>query len=255
MNELVNVDCYEYIDTIQDKSIDLIYADPPYFSQIDFVQFNDKWNSIESYLDFMVLRLNKMKRILKDTGSIYVHLDWHASHYIKVEMDKIFGYDNFRNEIVWCYAGGGIPKQDLPRKHDTILRYTKTNTYYFNAPMRKYSPTGNGWHSDGTKYDKVNGMTPHNDWWTDISGLNSMAKEKEYPTQKSILLLERIIKSSSKQGDIIFDPFCGSGTTLVAAKKLSRNYLGCEINKKGCEIAKKRLAEINVLENYMENTT
>jgi DNA modification methylase len=114
------------------ETIDLIYIDPPYFSQRDYGDFDDRWKSMQHYFDFMIERLKEMHRLLKPTGSIYVHLDWHAVHYVKVEMDKIFGYDNFVNEIIWHHDMGGRGKTRFARKHDTILFYSKSEKYTFN---------------------------------------------------------------------------------------------------------------------------
>ncbi len=236
------------------KSIDLIYIDPPFFSgrnynilygdKNELRSFRDIWEGgMPGYLIWLNARLYEMKRLLKDTGSIYVHLDWHASHYVKVEMDKIFGYDNFRNEIVWCYAGGGIPKQDFPRKHDILLKYSKTKNYYFNPPLRKYSPTGSGIHSTGEKYDKEKDLTPHNDWWTDIATVNTMGKERiGYPTQKPESLLERIIKASSNDGDVVADFFCGGGTTAIVAQRLGRKWITSDISRIAVALTADRLS-------------
>lgn len=203
--------------------------------------FPKVWNVIngsrESYGDdmggflcFIGVRLLEMHRVLRDTGSIYLHCDPTASHYLKELMDAVFGRKNFRNEIIWCYAGGGIPKKDFPRKHDVIFRYAKSTDYRFNPQMRNYSATGSGIHSDGTRYDKEKDKTPHNDWWVDIAGVNAMSKEKRgYPTQKPLALYERIIKASSNPGDVVLDPFCGCATTCVAAERLQRRWIGIDL--------------------------
>lgn len=243
--------------------IDLIYIDPPFDSKADYKkkiklkgkeiyndnntfeekQYGDIWTNDE-YLQFMYERFILLRELLSDKGTIYVHVDWHKAHYLKIIMDEIFGISNFRNEIIWCYAGGGISKTDLPKKHDTILRYTKTNDYYFDIPMRQYSQSGSGRRSDGTKYD-LNALTPHNDWWTDIPTQNTQAKDDTtYPTQKPALLLERIIKASSKPNDIVFDCFMGSGTTQAVAMKLGRRFIGADINLGAVQTTSKRLLQI-----------
>ena len=159
---------------------------------------------VNGYVNFLTERLREMHRLLKPTGSLFVHLDWRMSHYIKIELDKIFGVNNpassntnFVNEIIWCYAGGGISKRWLPKKHDAILWYVKNEKeYLYKAPLRKYSKTGSGRHSDGSKYDKEKDQTPCNDWWPDLSPVNTMSKEKiGYPTQKPLKLLQRIIEN------------------------------------------------------------
>jgi site-specific DNA-methyltransferase (adenine-specific) len=202
-------------------------------------------NDMMAYLTMMCIRLLELKRVLKYTGSIYLHCDPTASHYLKILMDTIFGAKNFRNEIVWCYAGGGIPRKDFPRKHDIILRYSISRSYYFNPPLRKYSQTGSGIHSDGSRYDKEKGLTPHNDWWTDLSPINSMSKGRlGYPTQKPIALLERIIKASSNEGDVVLDPFCGCGTSVVTAQKLSRKWIGIDLTHLAVNLMKHRLKDM-----------
>lgn len=206
-----------------------------------------------------------MHRVLKDTGSIYLHVDWHAVHYLKVEMDRIFGMKNFRNEIVWAYSGRENPRQKMfARKHDTILYYVKSNNFIFNAQFKKYrkeyieqffkfdDDDGLGLHriqSDGRggKYKQyINKSKGHpiNDVWEDIKPLSFFGSQKErlgYPTQKPETLLERIIKASSNPDDVVLDPFCGSGTTLKAASKLGRKYIGIDENKQAVNICKKRI--------------
>ena len=194
------------------------------------------------YLTYMSIRLIECHRVLKEAGSLYLHCDPTMSHYLKILLDIIFGEKNFRNEIVWCYAGGGISKRWLPKKHDIILWYSKTDFYSYKAPLRKYSITGSGRHSDGSKYDKEKDKTPCNDWWLDLSPVNTMSKERtDYPTQKPLTLLERIIKASSKEEDIVLDPFCGCATTCVASEKLGRQWIGIDISVKAYELVKERL--------------
>jgi len=165
-------------------------------------------------------------------------------------MDCIFGMKNFRNEIVWCYAGGGVPKQDFPRKHDIIFRYSKSNKIIFNVEYRKYGDIGSKRATDlggtrKTEYRKEG--TPLNDWWVDLKPIINWSKERTgYPTQKPIKLLERIIKASSNEGDIVLDPFCGCATTCIAAEKLNRNWIGIDISFKAYDLVRERLKkEVN----------
>ena len=242
----------DIMKTMDIESIDLIYLDPPYFSQKNYEDFTDFWNSLDDYLTFMKLRLQEMHRILKNTGSIYLHVDWHAVHYLKVEMDKIFGYNNFQNEIIWCYNSPVNSHNRFCRKHDNILFYTKSNKYTFNDNDVRipYGEWANGKKSYKTKsygLDEVKEIELNKngklcpDYW-DINMLSSNSKERnKYPTQKPIELLERIVKASSNENDIILDPFCGSGTTLEAANQLDRKYIGIDENKQAIEICKKRL--------------
>lgn len=241
--------------------IDLIYIDPPFDSKADYKmkvklkgfgevltdsnvfeekQYGDIWTNDE-YLQFMYERLVLMNELLSSSGQIFVHVDWRKVHHLRLMMDEIFGASNFRNEIIWCYAGGGISKKDFPKKHDNILRYSKSSEYYFDAPMRTYSQTGSGRRSDGTKYD-LDAKTPHNDWWVDIPIENTQAKtDTGYPTQKPEGLLNRIIECSTKPGDIVFDCFMGSGTTLASALKLDRRFIGADINLGSIQTTSKRL--------------
>ena len=191
-----------------------------------------------------------MHRLLKPTGSLYLHCDPTASHYLKVVLDRVFGKGNYRNEIVWAYTGPSCPgMKNFPRKHDVLLRYTKSAKWIFNQPRIPYQDpnqrpreafnTGGHFSDDYINMMRERGK-PVEDWWRDIP----IAKGKErtgYPTQKPLKLLERIIKASSNVGDIVLDPFCGSGTTLVAAKGLGRKYIGIDINEVSLKISEKRL--------------
>jgi DNA modification methylase len=197
------------------ESVDLIYIDPPFFSNRTYTQiwgddneirsFNDIFqDGMFSYLAWMNARLWEMKRVLKNTGSIYLHCDWHASHYLKCEMDKVFGYDNFVNEIVWCYTGPSAAKRDFPRKHDVILRYVKTENFTFNFEAIKipYKKLETGKTSGIFKESHTlssEGKIPES-WWTDFSPVGRLKNELlGYPTQKPEALLERIIKASSNE--------------------------------------------------------
>lgn len=187
------------------------------------------------YLIFIAQRLFELHRVLKPTGSLYLHCDPTASHYLKVVLDAMFGAGNFRNECLWLYAGGGVPKRDFPRKHDVILRYTKSDDYIFNVerkPYGEHNTTGErATDRGGTRAKKYHPQgTPINDWWADIKPLINWHDERTgYPTQKPLALLERIVKASSNAGDLVLDPFCGSGTTLVAAQNLNRHWLGIDV--------------------------
>jgi DNA modification methylase len=198
-----------------------------------------------AYLVMMASRLVEMKRVLKPTGLLYLHCDHTAGHYIKILLDGIFGTNNFRNEIVWCYAGGGIPKKDFPRKHDTIFRYSKSSNYHYKPEMRDYKPQPKSLQrssliSGGKGYKKEG--TPVNDWWSDLPKLTSYKGEwLGYPTQKPEDLLERIVKTSSKPGDVVMDPFCGCGTTIDVADQLDRRWIGIDITHIAITVMKNRL--------------
>ena len=241
------------LKSIETASIDLIYIDPPFNKGKTFTakagSFEDKFKSKQDYLEFLKVRLLECKRVMKDTASIYIHLDPSISHYVKVLMDGIFNESNFRNEIVWCYSGGGIPVKDFPKKHNNILRYSKTSDYIFNADsvrvpyFSNYKSTTfrrpDSRKPGGEYFRNPNGKVVE-DWWSDI---DSRGKEwTDYPTQKPLALLERIIKASSNEGDIVLDAFCGSGTTCVAAKNLGRQWIGIDSNPEAIAIAKSRLS-------------
>lgn len=206
------------------------------------------------YLAMMANRLLELHRVLKQTGTVYLHCDPTASHYLKILMDSIFGPKQFRNEIVWAYRGGGRPKKDFGRKHDIIFRYSKTDNYYFYPDNVRipYQAEGLGrtddamWgrHKGTDKVYRPNplGKVPE-DWWP-IDALNANAPERlGYPTQKPLVLLERIVKVSSKDGDMVLDPFCGCGTTLHASEVLKRQWTGIDITHLAIALIESRLRE------------
>ena len=205
-------------------------------------------SSMAAYLIYMAVRVMEMHRLLKADGSVYLHCDPTASHYLKLMLDAIFGRLNFRNEIVWCYAGGGVPKSDFPRKHDVILRYSVSNDRHYSPIYRPYSPgtlQRGRTKVKGKYFDKGlrKAGTPVNDWWADVPKITSPTDPEKvgYPTQKSLALLERIIRSSSEESDTILDPFCGCATTLVAAETLNRKWIGIDLSPLAASLVKLRL--------------
>ena len=212
--------------------------------------------SMFSYLIMMSVRLLEIRRILKPSGSVYLHCDPTAGHYLKLVMDGIFGKNNFRNEIVWAYPASPSPvKNAFPRKHDTILRYTKTEKYTFNAdavrvPYSEASLNRSKYVAksstvmSGTKIKLQDKGKIPSTVWVDIQQAYRYRKDyQNYPTQKPLPLLERVIKASSNKGDIIFDPFCGCATTLVAAENLGREWVGIDISPKAIELVKARIGD------------
>lgn len=205
-----------------------------------------------SYLTMMAPRLIELHRVLKKTGTLFLHCDPSASHYLKLLLDAIFGYNRFRNEIVWCYRQGGRSNKMFGRKHDIIFFYSKSSkyNYTFNADDIRipYHGTG-GYQTSGKGVTNKNGKTykPNpkgkipEDWW-DIPAIPPMSKERiGYPTQKPLSLLERIITACSNKNDIILDPFCGCGTAIVAAEKLGRKWIGIDITHLAITTIKDRL--------------
>ena len=211
--------------------------------------------AMKAYLTYMAQRIIEMHRVLKDTGSIYLHCDPTASHYLKVVLDEIFGKNNFRNEIIWCYKRPSAPKQrQLPRLHDVIFWYSKGEKWTFNGdnvrvPYAQSSLERAGYAANVSKMTdggvvelKEGGKLPE-DWW-DIPMLKGNSKEATgYPTQKPLALLHRIIKASSNEGDIVMDPFCGCATTCVAAQQLNRKWIGIDIEKQAVNILVERLSD------------
>ena len=258
--------------------INLIYIDPPFATGADFkfkIQvgeegkqivkehsiieekaYRDTWGKgVDSYLEMMWERLWLMKELLAENGSIYVHLDWHVGHYVKVMMDEIFGVENFRNEIVWSYRTGGASLRNWSQKHDTILFYSKTEKYIFNTQKEKaYTKSksrkagiidygGGKAEFFEDEYGVYNWVIARDVW--DIPYINSQAYERlAFDTQKPEALLKRIILASSNPGDIVADFFCGSGTTLAVAEKLGRRWIGCDLSRFAIHITRKRLLEI-----------
>ena len=203
-------------------------------------------SNMAAYILYMGRRLMEMRRVLKQTGSIYLHCDPHANAYLRILMDAILGEKQFCNEIIWAYSGGGISKRHFPRKHDVIFRYTKTNKFTFNIEYKPYKENTQqvGKHSaySGGGDIPLDRGTPVTDWWTDIRTVTGWNVERlGYPTQKPLALLERIIKASSNPGDIVLDPFCGCGTAADAAAALGRKYLGIDISGISVRVMQQRL--------------
>ena len=202
--------------------------------------------SMMAYLIMMAIRLIEMHRILKEDGSIYLHCDPTASHYLKIIMDCIFGRKNFRNEIIWCYTGPSNTKRYFPKKTDTILFYTKSNQWTFNAEDIKipYKKLDTGKTKGIFKEDFAldpRGKIPEN-WWSNFTPVGRLKHERlKFPTQKPLALLKRIILASSNVGDIVFDPFCGCATALVAAQLESRAWIGVDLCREAIPLMRLRL--------------
>lgn len=243
LNEVVKMDNLKFLLDLEGDSVDLIYSDILYNTGRKFEDFDDDLGSPMEAIDWYRPRLIEMKRILKDTGTIYLHCDYRLVHYLKVEMDNIFGIDNFRNEIIWHYNSAPRKKKDFGGRHDSILRYTKTSEYTFNVdevrvPYSESAPRGYAKEKYYNKLGKVMGDV----WEINIIGQNDKTERVGYSTQKPKELLEIMIKASSNQGELVADFFGGSGTTGVVAKELNRNYLLCDISDKAVNISRERLS-------------
>ena len=322
INSLYLGDSISVMKEIPEHTVDLIYLDPPFFSnrvhesnsnKSNRLTFEDLWNGgMDDYLDFMNEILIKSHNLLSNTGSLFLHCDWHAVHYLKVELDKIFGYGNFRNEIIWkrhnSQNNGKQGAKIFGRMHDTILVYSKSSKYIWNQPYSKYSDgylkraytrkdengmyalgdlTGPGGSSKGNPYFEFLGFkrywrynkekmeklfkegkiiqlkpntlpklkrylkdmkgVPLSDLWIDIpTEQTTHRKSVLYPTQKPENLLNRIISCSSNPGDLVLDPFCGSGTTIICANKLKRKWIGIDKNPQSIGITRERLLQCGV---------
>jgi DNA modification methylase len=250
--------------------INLIYADPPFFTNRRYPMrigrgedsrnpkewqlaegYPDHWTDLDAYLDMLYPRLSVMYRLLAPTGTLYLHLDWHASAYARLILDEIFGSDHLLNEIVWVYHGPSPIRSAFNRKHDTILAYTKSEKYTFNVDdvRQPYNPiTIKTFNSSpkagfGKVPDLKRGKVPE-DWWYFPVVARLHNERSGYPTQKPEALLERIIKASSNPGDWVADFFCGSGTTAVVASRFGRRYLASDISFRAVHTSRTRLIQM-----------
>jgi len=282
----------EILPRFPEKSVDLIYADPPFFSNrhyeiiwndgAEIRAFEDRWKGgISRYIGWMTPRLRECHRVLKDTGSMYLHCDWHANAHLRIWMDKIFGEGNFQNEIIWHYHRWTNATKNYHRMHDTLLYYTKSKMHCFNKQSTTVIPTQyqketqkRGYATntikgkrqiiifnqairgriDLSKYDIVTQksmddcVTYASDVWDDIDYIPSQSKERlGYPTQKPEALLKRIIEASSNKDNIVLDPFCGCGTTIAVAQQLGRQWVGIDVSPTACRMMKDRLTRIGAI--------
>ena len=268
VNAIYEGDNLEILSKFPSESVDLIYLDPPFFSNrhyeviwkdgAELRAFQDRWQGgIEHYITWMEPRLRECNRILKKTGSIYLHCDWHADAHLRILMDNIFGENNFRNEIIWHYRKWSGGWQQFQRNHDVLLFYSKTDNdkRVFNKMFMERSEStlkrfGNakiisGYDDNGkripAKMSKEDSEgVPMDDVW-DIGRVPPI--KQMFPTQKPEPLLKRIIKASSNEGSIVLDPFCGCGTTLVVSQKLKRRWIGIDISPTACKVMARRLRQ------------
>jgi site-specific DNA-methyltransferase (adenine-specific) len=271
-SEVRHSDCLEVVRGLASGAVDLVYVDPPFFTQkthslvtrdrTTTFQFSDEWKSLAAYIEFLGARLREFRRVLKTSGSLFFHCDTNASHHIRCLLDDVFGEAMFRSEIIWHYRRWSNSQRNPLPSHQTIFFYTKTDEYQYCQLFDEYSPSTNidqilqrrqrDRHGKAVYARDADGRVirdghkkgvPIADVW-DIPLLNPKAKERVgYPTQKPILLLERIISLATSPGDFVLDPFSGSGTTLVAAELLGRNSLGIDIAAEAVQLATRRLEQ------------
>lgn len=242
-NNIYNQDNLELLKTIPDNHINLIYCDILYGTGRNFGEYQDLQPNRNEINDHYLPRLIEMKRALKDDGLIYLQMDNNINHWVRCLLDDVFGYGNFRNEIIWHYNSAPRKKLDFGKRHDIIYRYSKTDNYYFNPIREPYSLSApRGYEKE--KYYNPEGKVIGDVWDIKILGQNDKTERVGYPTQKPLELIERIIKSSSREDDLIADFYMGSGTTCVAAKKLKRNYIGCDTSVIAFNKTKERLEKI-----------
>lgn len=296
-NTIIRGECLSACAYLKEKGIkvDLVYIDPPFASGADYAKkvyirrnpkvaeaikqaeteidsdeirgfeekmYGDVWDK-ERYLNWMYENLMAIKSVMSETASIYVHLDWHIGHYVKILLDEIFGEDNFINEIIWCYTGPTNQKNNFPRKHDLIFLFKKDNEYVFNGDnvrvcFKKSTKSGGKTSLAGKSSDEVLEELDKKgkiieDWWADIADLGKIHNESvDYTTQKPEALLERIIKASSNEGMLIADFFGGSGVTATVAHKLGRRFIHCDIGINSIETTRDRLRKAGAAFEVLE---
>lgn len=255
LNQVLLGDNLSILQQLPNNTVDMAYLDPPFASSRHYYAthpngevrtFSDVWENLDDYIEWLYLRTIELHRVLKPTGTLYLHCDWHANAYIRVKvLDVIFGQKNFRNELIWHYETGGIPKRDFARKHDTIFRYTKTDNYCFNADLIRESRSEEVLRRLATGIESATrskGELRHPSDIIRIPALNAMANERvKYPTQKPVELLNHLILASTQINEVILDACCGSGTTLIAAQRSQRQWIGIDQNPQAVAVANERL--------------
>ena len=282
INRIIHGNCIDKLKEIKSNEVDLIYFDPPFFTQKKHIltnrdnsktfEFDDKYDSLDDYLKLIEDTLIESQRLLKKTGSVFLHCDKTASHNIRILLDKIFGKENFQSEIIWSYKRWSNSKKGLLNSHQVIFFYSKTVDFKFNTLYTDYASTTNLDQILQDRQRNENGKSvykrdengnivlgkekkgvPLSDVW-EIPYLNPKAKERTgYPTQKPVLLLNQILNIATEEGDLVLDPFCGSGTTCVSAKLLKRNFIGIDKSIDAVNLANIRLDEMIITESALLN--
>ena len=277
---VINGDCLSVLQTVQSDSVHLAYLDPPFFTQKRHslrtrdgsreFSFDDFWASDKEYTRFLFERLLEVRRVLSPRGTLFFHCDRNSTHLARLVLDEIMGRDRFISEIIWRYRRWSSSRKSLLPAHQTIYFYSKSSDYTFNMLWEDYSPSTNvdqilqrrvrdGYGKTVYQRDQSGNVVPNggkkgvplSDVW-DIPYLNPKAKERTgYPTQKPLTLLERIIQIATNQDDWVLDPFCGSGTALVAANMLQRNAIGIDTSDDAVTLTLARLQNIQKSESHL----
>lgn len=264
LNTLHCADCLEALPTLPDASVQLVYLDPPFNTnarrKTQVAAYEDSFGATADYIAYMRPRVMYMRRVLAANGSLFFHCDWRTSHHVRVMLDEVFcvfppstTQGQFVNEIVWHYGlGASRARRQLLTKHDVIFWYANSANYTFNlirdeptqamlAKYRHIDEHGNRYMMSYGKRYTLKGGKPLDDVWRIPAIAPTSGERAGYPTQKPLALLRRIIQLASNEGDLVLDPFCGSGTTLVAAQQLGRRWIGIDANAQAIAIAKLRL--------------
>ncbi len=264
--------------------INLIYIDPPFATGADFSftttipessesftkepsmieqkAYRDTWGKgLDSYLQWFYETVVLLRELLAENGSLYVHCDWHVSHYIKAVLDEIFGSENFRNEVIWLYRKLARSASQFPKSHDTLLFYAKTEANIFNvqyvelseSTLKRWGDRKRGGKDPNNRYatdeESLGAIMP--DTWDIPLAIGANPQKTGYPTQKPETLLERVINASSNENDLILDCFCGSGTTAAVAEKLGRRWITCDLGRFAIHTARKRLLSIDNVKPFV----
>ncbi len=241
---MIDIHCCDNLELLQklpSEHIDLIYCDVLYGTGKNFGDYQDLKPIRSEIENHYIPRIKEMHRVLKEVGSIYLQMDTRTNHWMRCILDDVFGHENFRDEIIWHYNSAPRKKGHFGHRHDTIFRYSKSDQFIFNeirVPYGNYTPPkikAHYYHPDGKVIGDV--------WEIKILGQNDKSERVGYPNQKPKALIERIIRASSNEEDLVADFYMGSGTTAVVCKELNRNFMGCDISERAVEIARERLSK------------
>ena len=230
-------DCLEVLRSLPGETADLCYLDPPFntgAARADRAgRFEDAWETMGAYIEFLRLRVAEARRCLRPSGSILVHVDWRTTPHVQLMLDDVFGAGHFVNHLVWVYGLGGSSPRRFARKHDDVFFYSRAQGYFFDPPMVPATSV------------RMKGMMKKASDVINIPSINNMSAERTgYPTQKPLALLELLVCACCPAGGLVIDPFCGSGTTLAAAAGSGRRWLGIDVNADAVRLSRERLAAI-----------